>query len=323
MEERLNIEQQMIQYLLGDLSIQDRYELETEYFTNPEIFDLLQSVELDLVEGYVTGKLSATGRLRFEQNYLTTRGRREQVQFFKTLSANLPLDTKQPKKEPLPAVGFEAIKPVAPVELKPSFWELLLAPFRGPKLALGVSLAIAVLLITLVGSLRFIERRNETTVAQNSPQPQQKIEDKQEPPASPANPIPETPSPKTRPTVSPKATPAVISLTWTITGLRVLGATTPRLIRIPPGHETVQITLNFLDLAHDRYSRFNAVVQNSTGKEVWRRSDLKANRAKAGSAITLNIPAKQLKPGPYSLMLSGNKHGEWVDIREFYIKVVR
>ncbi|MBO0719387.1 MAG: hypothetical protein J2P41_01075 [Blastocatellia bacterium] len=320
MEERLNIEQQMVRYLLGELSVQDRYELEAEYFTDPEIFDLLQAVELDLVEGYVNGKLSGTGRLKFEQNYLTTNGRREQVQFFKTLSANLPLDIKQPMKEPLPAAGFEAIKPAVPAEVKPSFWELLLAPFRGPRLALGVSLAIAILLIALVGSLRFIEKRNERTIAKNSPQPQEK--DKQDQQALPVNPVPETPSPKTGPIVTPKA-PAVISMTWTITGLRVLGANAPRLIHIPPGHETVQINLNFLDLAHDRYSRFSAVVQNSTGKEVWRRNDIKANRAKAGSAIILNIPAKQLKPGPYSLMLSGNKRGEWVDIREFYIKVIR
>lgn len=322
MEERLNIEQQMVQYLLGELSIQDRYELETEYFTDPEIFDLLQAVELDLVEGYVNGKLSGTGRLRFEQHYMTTQGRREQVQFFKTLSVNLPLELKQPVKEPLPSVGFEAIKPPAPAGVKPSFWELLMAPFRGPRLALGVSLAIAILLITLVGTLRFIENRNPQTVAQNTPQ-QQKAEEKvaQEQPAPPTNPS-VTPSPKTAPFVTPKA-PAVISMTWTITGLRVLGANTPRLIHLTPGHETVQITLNFLDLAHDRYSRFSAVVQNSTGKEVWRRSDIKGNRAKAGSAIILNIPAKQLKPGPYSLMLSGNKRGDWVDIREFYIKVVR
>jgi hypothetical protein len=327
MEERLRTEQQMIRYLLSELSIQDRLEIEMEYFTDPEVFDLLQEVEHDLIEGYVNGKLSPSGRVRFERNYLTTKGRREQVQFFQTLSSMLPIESKKVLKfqKPLTAVGLETID----LGEKRSFMEIILAPFRGPRLALGVSMAVAIMILAVVGAIRLFEngKQDNGLVAQNPPpqkveSPQQKAEQgnaKEQP--TPAFRIIEEP-PASVTSTAPKV-PAVISFAWTVPGLRVLGENTPRIIRIPPGRELVQITLNFPDLAADRYSRFGITLQNSAGNEIWRRTDIRANRLREGSSMVLNIPAKQLKPGPYSLMLSGMNKREWVDIREFYIKVER
>jgi hypothetical protein len=181
--------------------------------------------------------------------------------------------------------------------------------------------------------MRIFETRtlNEQEIVKNEPRPspvneypeQRKVDEKvpnDQP--TPAISIIEQP-PEVIPTPAPK-TPVIASFVWTVPGIRSLGSNAPRLMRIPPANETVQITLNFPDLPADRYSRYRAAIQNSTGREIWSRSDIKGSRVRSGSSLLLKAPAKQLQTGPHSLMLSGyNNRGEWVDIREFYIRVER
>jgi hypothetical protein len=331
MDERLNTEQQMIRYLLGELSIKDKLEMEMEYFTDPEIFDLLQAVEHDLIEGYVDGKLSPSGRLRFERSYLATPVRLERVRFFQTLATALPLESNESTLYQ-EALYQEAIHPAiydtSELKKKTSIWELFLAPFRGPRLAFGISMAAAILILGVVGVIRIFETRTPVgqELTQNAPRPstaQEKANEevpKDQP--TPAIRIIEQP-PEALPTATPK-TPVIASFVWTVPGIRSLASNAPRSIRIPPGNEMVQLTLNFPDLPADRYSRFSASIENSAGKEIWRRSDIKASRVKSGSSMVLKVPANKFRNGAHSLMLSGNNsRGEWVDIREFYIRVER
>jgi hypothetical protein len=327
MDVRLDIEQQMIRYLLGELSIKDKLEMEMEYFTDPEIFDLLQAVEQDLIEGYINGKLSPSGRIRFERSYMASPVRREQVRFFQTLATSLPLESYAP--EPYEEPIHEAIYDTSElVQKKTSIWELFLAPFRGPRLAFGISMAAAILILGVVGAMRIVETltppKQELAQKDPRPSPEKEKADEKAPNVlpTPAISIVEQ-TPEVIPTPEPK-TPVVASFVWTVPGIRSLGNNAPRLIRIPPGNETVQLTLNFPDLSADRYNRFGATIQDSAGKEIWRRNDIRARRVKSGSSLVLRIPAKQFQNGPYSLMLSGNNsRGEWVDIREFYIRVER
>jgi hypothetical protein len=338
MDERLNIEQQMIRYLLGELSIKDKLEMEMEYFTDPEIFELLLAVEQDLIEGYVNGKLSPSGRIRFERNYLTTPVRREHVRFFQNLATALPLESFESFESNAPGLYEEPIHAAtydtSELKKKTSIWELFLAPFRAPKLAFGISMAAVLLILGVVGAVKIFDTQTplKEKVTQNNPRPspeQKKAEEEapNEEPTPNEQPTPEVSiieqPPDVTPTPAPKI-PVVASFVWTVPGIRSLGNNAPRLIRIQPGNETVQLTLNFPDLPADRYSRFSASIQDSAGKEIWGRSDIKANRVKSGASMVLKVPAKQFVNGPFSLMLGGNNsRGEWVDIREFYIKVER
>jgi anti-sigma factor RsiW len=325
MDERLSIEQQMIKYLLGELSIKDKLEMEMEYFTDPEIFDLLQHVEHDLIEGYVNGKLSPSGRLRFERSYLATPVRLERVRFFQTLTTTLPLESYEvaPDQEAIYADAYDTSK----LRQKTSIWGLLLAPFRAPRLAFGISMAAAILILGVVGAMRIFETQTPVgqRLAQNTPRPSPEKKAEEPPPID--QPTPEIrivkQTPEALPTATPKV-PVIASFVWTVPGTRSTGNNAPRLIRISPGNDTVQLTLNFPDLPPDRYSRFSASIQDSTGREIWKRSDIKASRVKSGSSMVLRVPAKQFQNGSFSLMLGGNNsRDEWVDIREFYIKVER
>ncbi len=330
MDVRLDIEQQMVRYLLGELSIKDKLEMEMEYFIDPEIFDLLQAVEQDLIEGYVNGKLSPSGRVRFERNYLTTPARIDQVRFFQALVTTLPLESIEQE------YGYAVLYDTDELVKKPSpsIWESLFAPFRGPRLAFGISMAAALVILVVIGAVKIFEFQTpfvqEIAKNESLPSPEEKEKPKQEiadenlpdEQSKPAFSIVQQ-QPEVLPTPEPKKT-VIASFIWTVPGIRSVGNSAPRLIRIPPGNETVQVILNFPDLPADRYSRFSAAVQNSAGNEIWRRGDIKAGRVKSGSSLVLKIPAKQLQNGPFSMMLSGNNdRGEWVNIREFYFKVER
>src|SRR4051812_14731756 len=83
------LEQNMMRYLLGELSGQEQAALEGKYFTDPQVFDQVLKTESELVDGYVRGQLSAEVRERFEESYLKHPARRERVQFARALAAKL------------------------------------------------------------------------------------------------------------------------------------------------------------------------------------------------------------------------------------------
>src|SRR5262245_27703344 len=139
METRINSEK-MIRYLLGELSTEEQVEMETEYFSDPEKFNLLQTIENDLIEGYVSGKLANGMRARFEARYMSIPARREQVQFFQSLVKAVPLINDQPVPARVPSKSQI-------VKSNPSWWQSLAGSFSGLKLSHRLSYAAAVLII--------------------------------------------------------------------------------------------------------------------------------------------------------------------------------
>ncbi|HKY04532.1 MAG TPA: CHAT domain-containing protein, partial [Blastocatellia bacterium] len=94
------------QYLLGDISDEDRDQIEKRLMTDDEFSERLSMVEDDLVDDYVAEALSEEERERFETHYLLTGERREQVEFARSLSRYL--------SKPSPVVSPEPIPPYVP-----------------------------------------------------------------------------------------------------------------------------------------------------------------------------------------------------------------
>ena len=51
-------ERRIIQYLLGRLSEEERFEMERRYFKDPASLEEMEAVELDLIERFLDGDLS-------------------------------------------------------------------------------------------------------------------------------------------------------------------------------------------------------------------------------------------------------------------------
>jgi anti-sigma factor RsiW len=85
----MNESQQIMRYLLGELSESERASLEEKYFTDPQVFDQVLKAESELVDDYVRSHLSLPSRERFERSYLAHPGRRERVKFAAALAARI------------------------------------------------------------------------------------------------------------------------------------------------------------------------------------------------------------------------------------------
>jgi hypothetical protein len=328
MEERLKTEQQMIRYLLGDMSIEEQIAMETGYFTDPEKFNLLQVVEQDLIEGYINGKLSATGRAKFEHHFLSTPARREQVRFFQTLTKVVPfeIDQQVPEHTPVRAAVLESID----LGQKSSWWESILASFRGPRLALGMSFAAAMLILVVAGTWLIVRNREQdngqlATVnpAASSdggqvPNLDQKKQPDQQTQGADINPVkseqPATPKPASKSVIA--------SFTLTVPQMIKREATPPQVWRIPPDADFVQLTFNHQGNPYNDYKVMLRYL--SSGQRVWSRSDIKASRMKSGTLLVMNIPAKRFDEGSYSLeIFRDNTEGEWDKLHAFFIEVQR
>src|SRR6185295_578853 len=73
------------QYLLGELTDQERERFEVQMMADTELFNEMLLVEEDLVEAYVHGTMSRNERQRFELSYMSTVEGRDQVSFASAL----------------------------------------------------------------------------------------------------------------------------------------------------------------------------------------------------------------------------------------------
>jgi hypothetical protein len=82
-------------YLLGQLSDGAGEELEQNILTNAELFEELLVVEDELIDDYLASKLDQDERANFEQYFLATPERHEQLRFARALNRHVTLASQQ------------------------------------------------------------------------------------------------------------------------------------------------------------------------------------------------------------------------------------
>jgi hypothetical protein len=85
---------ELIQYLLGELSEEERLELEDRYLADPDLFHELLEVETDLYEDYARGKMSAREQRKFERQFLTAQRGRERLALLRSLGNHVSAQTR-------------------------------------------------------------------------------------------------------------------------------------------------------------------------------------------------------------------------------------
>src|SRR5580698_258747 len=114
-------------FLLGDLSEEDRRQIEDKYLAAPERFEEFLTVENDLVDAYVRGELTQDENRKFETGYLGTPERREKVGFARALNTA--------------AAREKEISPVQIDSFWKRLWDALSIHDRVPRWALAASLS--------------------------------------------------------------------------------------------------------------------------------------------------------------------------------------
>ena len=310
-------------YLLGELSESEQSALEERYFTDPQIFNEVLKTESELVDGFVRGQLSNEVRERFEQSYLDHPARSERVKFAAALATTLD-QTKQP------------VTSREQLTLPVSWWQSLIASFRGQRPTLQFSMALATLVLMLGGVWLFVESRRrqqrsqlaQTEAAREAEQRRQREQSQQtadqgrragesgaQQAAAGSN--PQLPPPKPTPTLETAS--RSVSLALMVGGVRGGDSNQVPTLVIRPGTTQARLLLN---LKENNYPSYQASLQTVAGVEVFSQRGIKPGRAKSGASFVFTVPADKLAAGDYVLTLRGiNPDGEVDDLSKSLFRV--
>jgi hypothetical protein len=278
----------LAKYLLGDLPEPERERLEKEYFVNDEAWELLTSVENDLIDSYLRGRLSERDEKQFETYFLQSPRRRNQFEFSRLL---LDPALRPISKEAIPSgtqqksgnrkigrskwISIPAQAQAASVLLAVVTAAIL--GFRNHRLNIQLERAQSdqAILQTEVRNLRSVSTRT------NSPQNEHDTN--------------EMPAISQRPAISMLLEPGNLRAAGTGNAHSI-----PRLAATPA---TIVLAL---DLARDEYPQYTAKIQTSVGHSIREASGLRSRPIEGGGrAVLFTFPSDSLANGDYIVWLSG------------------
>jgi hypothetical protein len=313
-------------YLLGELPTDEQQQLEERLLTDDDYFQQLVIQEDELVDDYVSDNLSSHEREKFNQHFLSTPERQQQLRFATMLRRHVSSHTAQAAS---PAAASRERQKVS--------WANSLAAFLGlQNPALGLSLATALVLTVIAGSWlalkvwRLQSELAQTQAARPStptptptnadPDAQQQLARQRETNQQLSEELKQAKNERNsleqkvaslqeqyrrEPEIAAapsKPRTAVFPIFLTSGGIRSDGEST----RIDLGRD-VGIVRATLDLPGNDYKKYQAVLQTVEGRKLWTSPRLQARAANKGRIVILNIPARFLKRDDYQIKLSGVK----------------
>lgn len=324
MMERID-QQQIVRFLLGELSEDHRLELEEQIFKDDGCYRQVLAVEEELADDYVQNNLSASQRSRFEQNLLGSRRRRDGVEFAAALSSAL--------------LALQPSTLTAPSRV--SWWNSLQAFLRprSVRVAFVTSFAALVILAGAVGLVnenhRLSNRVEQTRLERDSSinrtranetdalikqrelveeiaklqtqggDMQAKLIQKQH----------ELEALRRSLQQRAQTSPSTFA-TFVLSPGLTRGTDEPEKLIIHPSTRLVQIQLA-LEKEED-YQSYLAEIRTARGNLVWSKSNLATERTGYGLAVSLTIPAKLLSAGEYELALKGAAQGKLEAVGYYY-----
>jgi anti-sigma factor RsiW len=154
-------DEQIIAYLLEELTEEESERFEDELFAADEWETDIQGVEDDLIDAYVRGELSPERAKRFEENFLRTEARRDRLNLARAIlrrvdeftpahgAAPAPVSASAPTAESTPAPGQEV-----------GWWSKLLRALNAKPLAYRLAVAMVVLIL-FAGAIWFVGFRGQ------------------------------------------------------------------------------------------------------------------------------------------------------------------
>jgi hypothetical protein len=292
------------QYLLGEISEEERDRIERQYLADKDFLDELLSVEDDLVDEYALGELSSNEREQFERRLLATPAQREKVRQAQLLSkAFCRRRFNAAQTEKAKASGL-------------SSW------FSGfPSFAS----AFALLLLFISTTWLFIRERQlsaklqgmqteRTQIVQHEQDLQTKLQDEQREKSELLQQLQNIP--QTEPPQESTSTPTVATFVLPLTLTRGSEGTS---FTLKHGVDILQLRA---PLTFGEYESYQAEFQSADGASIYSVTRLKARKTTKGNTLLLRIPAKLLKGSDYVLRITGvagDGHLEGVGFYSFRI----
>lgn len=330
MSEEIENKNLIRRYLLGELSEQEREQVEQRLLSDDDFYQQLLIAEDEVVDEFVSDALTESERAKFSQRFLQVPELRQDVRF----AAGL-------RKHTLEAAPQTAV--LAPSPTRVSLFSWLRRFFMRPVLAFSLATALlaAVVLVALLSVQNSrLRKQVEQLQAQQTPTPASE-QDLQEQLAAErlrneqlraellreqqrTDKTPEIqnvngrPQPTPEPTLSPPSKSAAVFAVTLTPGL-VRDSGTSKKFSLPPATREVMLGLELPASGHSSYS---VVLKTVEGRELLSRRGLRTGGLE--QSVSFVVPARLLKPNDYQILLTGvTPTGESEEISSYYFRVLK
>lgn len=274
-QDSLPDDEQLIRYLLGNMTDDEKIQIEQMYFSDDELFEVLLALEQELKQRYALGMLTGNDIVLFEQRYLQKPGLQHELEFERNF-------VQQIQHLSRPRYSLRAL----------TDWFRSMQKTTQLAFALCLLVAIAGAWFTmrfflLTGSLNTLEAER-SQLQQKEKSLQQQLVDEQQRSKDQAENL-------------EKAKLPVLSFVLSPGGVRSAGDV-PRLL-LPSS--PAQLLL-LLDLESVRQSeRYDAVLYDERNTVVKRWEGVQSMRSANGFQVSLALEVKLLKARRYRIELAG------------------
>jgi len=260
-------------YVLGAESDETSAAIEQEYFARADALDRLKAIEDDLIDDYVSGRLSSDEMVPFERHYLSAPHHRVRVAVARSIRAEAARSSPS----------------IVPPRLT---WKVLTSMATwSPMAQFGFSAAAIVLIAVAAWLVR--SSRPPTPVVATAPTTQ----------PAPAPPTraeaPNTTDGQPREQPGTTAPPRLVALILSPINVRSAGRASS--LSIPAGTDIV--VLHLQGEGNDRNIGGPAVVRTVAGREIWRGTAASEDRLPASARV--DVPADKLRVDDYVIELFG------------------
>lgn len=286
-------------YLLGQLSAEERQEVEDLYLAESDAFEELAGLEDDLIDSHARGELSDPERLQFEQRYFSSAVGRSRVEFARALGEIIRSRQAETNNK------------------KHGFWDLLKRAFQfgAPSLQGALGAACAVLCIA-VFFLLFRNRElnlNLLNARNNEMRLRTQRDEALEQVASLSQ------GTKNE-SAKAQAQSNAPDLAFVLVGSIVRGQSQSEVLVVPKDRPWIRLEM---PIDEDAFARYEAVLYTVEMQEIRRADNLKAQPAPKGAGIVdWRVPSDSLQDGDYILQLNGKKddrEGEPLSVYSFRV----
>jgi len=304
-------------YLLGELPEEEQTQLEEQYFADDNLYLELQTIERDLIDSYVRGKLSSADLKRFESHFLLSPQRHQRVEFARAFTESIS-DTQL-----IPA-------PTTATKKSLSWWRSLLQPLRADNWRMA--LATAVLLLVVGGvflTIQILQLRHRIEQSESDRAALQKREQELQRQIGEAkertDQLGQDAERRRREAAlleeelarrqsESRPEPVIASFVLVPSLVRESGET-KRLV-IPREAKLVRLRLL---VEGDEYKSYRAEIHTVEGREVSR-----PQPTKSGNTVVLKLPSHLLTEGDYLVTLQGvTATGDTEGVGKYFFRVVR
>jgi hypothetical protein len=291
-------------FLFGSLSAAEQTAFEERLFADATLETQVRRAECELTDDYAFERLSPSERELFEQRFLVSTGRQQQLSVSRALREHFAIaSTVSSRPHPVPSIGKRLQRLFGP---------------KQPSWRLAFSLVI---LSLLVGTIWIVARKpalreqlitqGKKLIPRRRPAPQTAPLPNQQESHHPVKALP-TPLPEETPSPPPAIVESVV-----LAPQNAYDRDQIRSVKVPQAEPDV-LRLQ-LTLGTSQSETYRAELSTISGESVLVEQSLKAPAA--GESIVLEVSARVLKPGDYQVKLRRVTEGTQADVATYYFRV--